>query len=206
MTGAELSSKYPRLYHMATAGALPQIEKYGLLSTEATLDLLKIDNQLREQLLSMRRPKSVVLERPNIGRFVLRDQIPMRDSALASCLIGMKIHEWYRLLNERVFMWASRERVETLLAARAYRKSTHLILTIDTTALLAKYEAALRLSPINSGATLYVPPPRGAFTFSPLADYETVNGKRPVVEATIKYSIPDFREFVVSSETRQAEG
>jgi TfoX N-terminal domain len=149
---------------MATAGALPQIEKYGLLSSEATLDLLSINGTRREQLLACRRPESVILESREHGRFILRDQKPMRDAALAECLVGMTLPEWYRLLNGRTFMWSNEDRVETLLGARAYRGAEHLILTVDTASFAGKYESQLEVSPINSGATLYIPPKRGAFT------------------------------------------
>ncbi len=108
------------------------------------------------------------------------------------------------MLNERTFLWASRKRVDTLLAAKAYRESEHLILSIDTAALVAKYEAKLQLSAINSGATLYVPPARGRFTFCHLVEYESVNGRKPVVEATVEHSIPDLKDFIISSETRKA--
>jgi hypothetical protein len=205
VTAEEFCILHPRLYHMATAGALAQIEKYGLLSTEATLDLLKIKGARRADLLLKRRPVSVTLEDPQIGKFVLRDQIPMRDAVLAQCLVGMSIPEWYGLLNERVFMWATQQRVETLLAARAYRKSEHLILTIDTKALVTKYEKQLRFSVINSGATLFKPPSRGPKTFSTLEDFSEVHGAKPIVEVTVKYAIPDMREFIISSETRKAQ-
>lgn len=89
MTLDALCKQYPLLYHMATADALPQIEKYGLLSTQATLDLLGITGDRREELISRRRPTDVVLQCKTYGKFVLRDQIPMRDGALAKCLVGM---------------------------------------------------------------------------------------------------------------------
>jgi len=189
---------------MATADALAQIQKYGLLSTQSTLDLLNISGNERETLLAARRPTEVVLNRPEHGRFVLRDQIPMRDSALADCLQGMSIPDWYRMLNERVFMWASRERVETLLAARAYRNRNHLVLTIDTTRLMADHGTHVRLSAINSGSTLYIPPPRGAHTFCKLEDFEAINGKKKVVEVTVVGSIPRMRDYIIDATIRMA--
>ena len=204
MTTDDFLKKYPQLYHMATADALPQIEKYGLLSSQATLDLLNIGGTQRNLLLGARRPKSVILEAEAIGRFVLRDQIPMRDAALSKCLDGISMNDWYRLLNERVFLWATRKRVETLLAARAYRKTEHLIITVDSASFLESYADQLDLSAINSGATLYVPPKRGIFTFSALAEFEKSNGLKPVVEVTVKYSIPNFKKYIVASEVVKA--
>jgi hypothetical protein len=205
VTTEQFCERHPCLYHMATANALQQIEKYGLLSTQATLELLSIDGQEREKLIAHRRPQSVVLTSPEHGSFVLRDQIPMRDAALAQCLTGMSIPEWYRTLNERVFMWATRERVETLLGARAYRGRDHLVLTIDTGKLATDHALDLRLSSINSGATLYTPPARGINTFSSPENYETFNGTKPVVEVTVVGSIPAMRKYIVSAEIRKAE-
>lgn len=203
MTSDQFCDKYPRLYHMATAEALPQIEKYGLMSTQATLDLLEIIGDERNRLITQRRPRSVPLTDNKHGSFVLRDQIPTRDAALARCLKGMSIPEWYRMLNERVFMWATRKRVETLLAARAYRNKKHLVLTIDTEKLVAVHRSDLRLSSINSGATLYNPPTRGRDTFCPLGEYESLNGRKPIAEVTVIGSIPRMKEFIVDATVRE---
>lgn len=35
----ELAERYPRLFHMAAAGSWPSIERHGLLSTSALLDI-----------------------------------------------------------------------------------------------------------------------------------------------------------------------
>jgi hypothetical protein len=204
VTPEQFCEEHPLLYHMATADALTQIEKYGLLSTNATLSLLSIEGEAREKLISQRRPESVILSDAKVGKFVLRDQIPMRDAALEQCLKGMTVPEWYRTLNERVFMWATRDRVEKLLGARAYRGKDHLVLTIDTKKVVADHAADLRLSSINSGATLYVPPERGPNTFAPLQSYEELNGNRPVVEVTVVGSIPKMREYILDAQVRKA--
>ena len=204
MTLDDLCDRYPRLYHMATADALSQIQKYGLLSTEAMLDLLGITGTRREELVTKRRPKPVVLQDEKYGTFVLRDQIPMHDSALKKCLVGLTAPQWYTMLNERVFMWASAERVETLLSARAYRNSPHLVLTLDTVKIVQAHGADLRLSAINSGATLYNPPKRGVHTFSPPADFESHNGRKHVIEVTVPKSIPRIRDYIIDATVRKA--
>lgn len=206
MTVDEFCEKHPLLFHMATVNALPQIEKHGLLSTEAILDLLGINGHERTRLIAQRRPETVVLEDSRHGVFILRDQIPMRDSALERCLVDMTIPAWYRLLNGRTFMWATRKRVETLLAARAYRKTDHLVLTIDTRRLVEDHDSDLELSPINSGSTLYNPPARGRHTFSRLSQFEAVNGRKAVAEVTVKGKIPKMREYIVDAEVRSAQG
>lgn len=196
---------YPRLYHMATADALGQIERYGLLSSQATLELINMEVEERDRLLSQRRPQCVVLNSSEHGKFVLRDQKPLRDAALEKCLSDMKVADFYRLLNERTFLWATRKRVETLLAARSYKKSDQLILTIDTKELLKVHEDDIELSSINSGATLYAKPPvRGKNTFCRLVDYEAHNGNREIIEVTVKGSIPKIKAFIVETEVRKA--
>ena len=45
-------------------------------------------------------------------------------------------------------------------SARAYREKEHVVLTVDTAKLLAKYEAEATPPPINSGSTVHTPQPR----------------------------------------------
>jgi hypothetical protein len=205
MTIDEFCALHPRLYHMATANSLPQIETYGLLSTERILALLNIAEEDRVRLTTQRRAQMTPLNHPELGSFTLRDQKPMRDAALATCLDGMTIAEWYKTLNERVFMWASRERVDSLLSARAYKKQDQLVLTIDPRSLLTAHFDAVSVSTINSGATLYTPVRRGTQTFIRLKDFPTGKGTRKIVEVTVDGGVPEMRRYIMSSEIRKAE-
>ena len=48
----------------------------------------------------------------------------MSDAGLYKCLCdGLTPREWYRMLNSKVFFWVTRERLEKMLNARAYKKS-----------------------------------------------------------------------------------
>ena len=204
MTIDEFCARHPRLFHMATAGSLGQIKKFGLISTESILSLLQVEEATKLDLMSKRRSQMTPLHHPIHGDFVLRDQKPMRDAALERCLDGMTVPEWYRTLNSRVFMWASRERVDRLLAARTYRKSDQLVITIDTRPLIEKYYEQITLSTINSGAALYVPVQRGVQTFVPVADFPTVRGTKPIVEVTVTPGVPDMAEYILNAEIRKA--
>jgi hypothetical protein len=194
---------YPQIYHMAEHGSWTGIEKNGLLSTTALLDLFEYRGKERFAIESEHRAKSVPLEHPLHGRAVIRDQIPMREEPLRKCLIDMVPREWYELLNRNVFFWPTRERLMQLLSARAYRDRTHDVLTIDTGKLIARYQGALRLSPINSGSTLYKPQPRGRRTFSSMNDYpfeerRKLRGKNnAIAEMCVDYSVPDIQDLVV---------
>lgn len=210
MTGisaAALTERFPRLFHMAEAGSWPSIQKHGLLSTSALLDLFEVKGSEREALEARHRPESVTIRHSKHGTAVVRDQKPMSDAALRKCLRDdLSPSDWYRLLNGRVFFWLSEGRLERLLGARAYRDKRQTILTLDTARLLARHEARVLLSPLNSGSTIMKPQPRGRDTFLPMAEYDFAHWSKKrgredsVVELTVEYSVPDIRDFVLRVE------
>jgi hypothetical protein len=204
MTVQEFCSLHPLLYHMATVDSLAQIQRHGLLSTASILTLLDVGGRQHHELFSCRRPGPVPLDHPQHGKFTLRDQIPLRDIVLANCLDDMSTREWYEMLNSRVFMWASKERVERLLGAKAYRSHDHLLLTINPKLLLQAHAGDVSVSEINSGATLFKPVRRGRHTFVPLEDYRVGRPKKPIVEITVAGGVPNMAQFIVSSEIRRA--
>lgn len=204
MTTEEFCKLHPMLFHMAVAGSLEQIRKHGLLSTEAILALLDVEPEFRRRLTTEHRAQMTPLNHPEHGQFTLRDQKPLRDVALEKCLDGMTVPQWYASLNRRVFMWASRERVDRLLAARAYRSQDQLVLTIDSAALLAKYYDNIQVSTINSGATLFKPIRRGVQTFIPLNQYQWTTAYRPIAEVTVPGGVADMNDLIVSAKTRKA--
>ena len=51
ITHEEFVRRYPRLYHMAQVGSWPSIERNGLLSTSALLDLFQIKGEARKRRL-----------------------------------------------------------------------------------------------------------------------------------------------------------
>lgn len=207
----EFINHYPRLYHMAEQDSWESIETHGLLSTSALLDLYGINGKKRSAIESEHRPESVMIEHPELGRATIRDQKPMRESALLSCLNGCSPREWYRFLNRRVFFWVCEDRVKVLLRARAYRSKEHLVLTLDTSLLLKSYWKSALLSPINSGSTIYRPVERGLDTFAPLSKYAFAERKiirgvaNAVAELTLEYAVPDVSQFVVKADIRKGD-
>src|SRR5919202_441104 len=96
----EPAATYPRLYHITSAGSWPNIQRHGLLSTEALLDLFNVDGAFRRNILGARRPECVPIAHPNHGRAIIRDQKPLIESRLRDVLQdGMTPCEWYTLLN-----------------------------------------------------------------------------------------------------------
>jgi hypothetical protein len=204
LTNDELARQYPRLFHMAEAGVWPSIQRHGLLSTSALLDLFEVRGQRRVAIEAARRPENITLQHPKHGTAVIRDQKPMSDSALEKCLRdGLRPEDWYRLLNRQVFFWLSRERLERLLGARAYRSRRHTILEIDSVRLLADHADTIRLAPINTGSTIFAPQPRGRRTFLAISEYpydawrEKRGAKDAVVELAVLDRVKGIADYVV---------
>ena len=196
---------------MADAGSWPSIAKYGLLSTTALLDLYKINGNCCTAIESQHRPDSVPIEREKFGRAVIRDQKPMRESALRKCLLDCEPKDWYEFLNHKVFFWVTEDRVKTLLKARAYRAREHLVIMVDTKALLDEHGDRALLSPINSGSTIYKPVGRGLNSFQSLDAYPYEERRRlrgrahAIAELAFDYSVPNIEDFVVQVARRKAE-
>lgn len=202
-----LAARFPRLFHMSEAGSWPSIERHGLLSTSALLDLFEVRGERREALEARHRLESTTLRHPRHGTVIIRDQKPMDDRGLVRCLEGnLSPSDWYRTLNAKVFFWVSHERLSVLREARAYRDKRQTVLTVDTARLLERHAARILLSPMNSGATKPYPWPRGPDTFLPLERYPFSawdakrKRKNPVVELTVTHSVPDIRELVLKVE------
>jgi hypothetical protein len=210
MTIQEIIANYPRAYHMAESGTWDSIRRHGLMSTNALLDLFEVNGHERQRISEQHRPESITITHPKHGKAVIRDQKPMRDSALLKCLDkGITPTDWYRTLNRKVFFWLSEERLDRLLGARAYNKKTHCVIIIDTAKLLGQHADHVRLCHINSGSTIYRPQSRGANTFKTIGDYpfdewrQKRGAKDAVVELVINYSVPDLVKFVLRVEERQ---
>ena len=164
VTSDELAQTYPRLYHMADAQSWESIQTHGLLSTSALLDLFEVKGQQREDIEIRRRPESVPLVHEQHGYAVVRDNKPIIESKLRTALRNCTPEEWYRLLNKYVFFWLTRERLQTLLCARAYRDHRHAVLTLETLPFVRRYEQRIVLSAMNSGNTQPIAHERGPET------------------------------------------
>jgi hypothetical protein len=199
----DFAERYPTLYHMADETAWPSIERHGLLSTRAMVDLHAPEESIQSAILNERRTRSFTLHRDGVGPMTVRDQLPLKF--LSECLLeGVAPQDFLDALNERVFFWVSRERVQRLLNARAYRDRPHIVIHMDTAAILEAHGAAAELAPYNTGS-LHVPnlPKRGPQTFVPLEQYpfDYWRHKRgrygeAVVEFTVPGAIPNLARFV----------
>ena len=135
------------------------------------LDLFEIVGEQRDIIESRRRPENVHIQYDTYGSAVIRDQKPLLESTLSRILDGMTIRQYYKLLNRKTFFWVQKERLERHMGARANRMKSHIVLTVDTEALLESHEKEVYLSHINSGAAIYASGRRGKDTFQKLTDY-----------------------------------
>lgn len=205
---ADLVRLYPTLFHTAADGSWPSICEHGLLSTEALLDRWEVAEPTRRQLLTTVRATSTVLEHPQHGKAVVRDQGPLYEPTLSERLDGLSVQEWLALLNERVFFFLRRDRVMELVNARAYRQKPCVIISVDTASLIETYEQSIELARINTGfARPNVPGRRNRATFAPIAAYphparEDPSATRPtdVRELTVIGGVPNIMRHVVRVE------
>jgi hypothetical protein len=205
MTVEELLAAYPRLWHMAMDGSWPSIEKHGLLSTTALLDLYGYAGKERHAIEAEHRPDSIPIAADDLPGAIVRDQKPMSDSALEKCLLdGLTPEDWYRTLNQKCFFWLSRKRLQRLLGAKAYRADPQVVLTIDTASLVKANGNKVLLCPYNSGSTIMNPVKRGKGTFMTISDYDYARWKQArgkqeaVVELVINGGVPDIRDHVLA--------
>lgn len=188
---------------MAADGSWPSIASWGLLSATALLDLFEVPEPRRSELEAARRPDSVLIQHPHYGRAVIRDNKPLLESRLKGCLQdGLTPEDWYRLLNQRVFFWPTRTRVDNLLGAATYRSTPQLVLTVPTEQIVDLHHDAISLSIINSGATRPFARPRGASTFQSIDDFDFEarrhRGQQAIAELTVDYAVPDMASMVES--------
>ncbi|MCS5714595.1 hypothetical protein NVV95_08520 [Herbiconiux sp. CPCC 205716] len=116
----------------------------------------------------------------------------------------MTEYEWFDVLNGRVFFWLHPNRLSELLQAKNYRHLEQDVITVDTAKLVARHRDAVRLSPINSGATLWpTSVERGSHTFKSIDDYDYAERRRgrsvqkAIAELAVVGGVPDVVDFTL---------
>ncbi len=187
---------------MAEDGTWPSIRANGLLSTRAIVDLFDPAATVRTSILGSVRSKPVVIEHPQHGYAVIRDQAPLKF--LDQCLTeGTAAQDYLNALNERVFFWLSFTRLRRLLDAKRYRNNAATVIHVDTARLLACHADTVQLAPYNTGS-MHVPsaPRRGTDVFVDVDRYphdrwQAMRGKGAdaVVELTVRYQVKDIGDL-----------
>lgn len=187
--------KHPRLYHMAEPGAWEGIQRHGLRSTSALLDLYGVVGQRRIELESVRRPESERLTGRGLPDAVVRDQKPINEKKLRQALLGdIAPRDWYEFLNGKVFFWATLDRLYRM--AKAYRDRPREVLVIDTRRFTNAYRDHIWLCHMNTGATMFPSHRRSYDTFCRIADYPYARRGKKVAEVCVDVGVPDVVRFV----------
>ena len=211
MTEVELVRHFPVFYHITEAHAWPSIRRHGLECTSAILDRFGIQGLERKAIESSRRETSVHLRHSLYSEVRLSDQRPINMKMLARCLGDMTGTEWFELLNNRVFFWPSRDRLNRHLKARLGLERDQSVLTFDTAALVDRYRESMQFSALNSGCTR-PPQPRGADTFKPIADYPFDDLRRrrgpskSIAEVTVLRRVDGIEDVIIRVETYRKTG
>jgi hypothetical protein len=196
---------------MADEKSWPSIERLGLLPAATLLQRWNDPAHLHDGALTEVRQKSLLLDHSTYGTAVVRDQKPLNSAALAESLLDLTVAEWLDELNSRSFFFLQRERLETLLNARSYRKQVNLVITIDTASLLQAHEAKIDLCRINSGfAQPHSKAPRGRDTFQPISAYDhpvralpRTAPKWDVSELTVRGGVADLKSHTLKVDRMQ---
>ncbi len=205
----DLIINYPRLFHMAEADSWESIQNIGLKTTIQLVDECGVDPDTSDRILRERRPRGFRLQHPVVGDVVIRDQGPLKLHNLEPSLIDVTVEEWLHVLNSRVFFWLDERRLNRLLQARLYRDMPHDVLVIDTEKLVEAHLANIRLSPMNTGATIFPSAPaRGTETFTAINAFPFQERRKGralqdvVVELSVIDGVPDVAEYVVQVQRR----
>lgn len=196
-------AKYPTLWHLADEQSWPSIQRNGLLSTQELLRRWQVPVAEADVLLSQRRASPVLLDDPEHGMAVLRDQHPLSEDRLAPVLTsGMDVEGWLRMLNGFVFFFPSKAGVQTLYAAYSDRPAV--VIQVRTRTLVAEHDARIRLAGINTGNTMRRPAPRGPDTFLSIRRYD--HTKRKVQEVAVMEAVTDLSDHLMSVERWLPDG
>jgi hypothetical protein len=201
----EFAKLHPKLFHVTRADALPSIERHGLQSTNALLDLFEISPLLRAEIALHPRKTYLDLSHVDHGTVTLNHQKPLVESALIKCLDdGLSVPDWIDKLNSRVFFWPDDKRLNTFLQSNTKLGLPMCILSLDTLTLIQVFWDQMEVSPMNSGNTRRKPLKRGHSTFSSLNELDYAiwrrasggRNLRTIREVIVKDKIPDAMNYV----------
>jgi hypothetical protein len=122
MTPEELADLHPLLYHATDPRNLAGILRHGLLSTRNIVSVFDWPEPDRHAYVRQRREESDPIADARYGVAVITDNKPLIPSKLKPYLDdNLTLEDWCEKLNERVFFWPDKEKLRTLLNAKAYR-------------------------------------------------------------------------------------
>jgi hypothetical protein len=200
LTLTDIAARYPMLWHMSDPRNIPSILSRGLLSTRRLLEDAGLRSAEIDRLERLHRSENVLLTDRRFGTVVLRDQKPLSLTRLADILDEGTVQDFLASVNRRAFFWPTEKRLASLSSARAYRGRIQVVLVAKTLPVLERHAQHVRLSRVNSGATMRSAPARSAKMFQRLTEYNWSPGMRQIAEVTIEDDVSDIWEHVVRCE------
>lgn len=206
MSPEEFADRHPRLFHVTRPQAIPSIEKHGLLTTSALLDLFAVSGAQRQAIEEKRRPRNVTIRHDLHGEAVVTDNAPLSERALQKCLDDdLTPAHWLRILNGRTFFWPDRINLAKHLQASRRKSEVRTVLVLDTLRLAKAHHERIELAAINTGSTIRRPAHRGLLTFSPAhlytyGEWQRLRGMHDrLKEVSIVGSVPDIGNYLIET-------
>ncbi len=170
--------------------------RHGLLSTEALLDLFEKKDPMRRKLLEEHRSTPYPLSHKEHGDAVIRDTKPLDPKRLAGLLLdNMTPQQYRRMLNQRVFFWPTKKRLNAMLPT--YHEEPQTLFIINSQKFVKRHWREMQLSRINSGTIKYDAPKRGPDTFVDFFAYQyRSKNEDPFAEVTVRSRIRDIEEVL----------
>ncbi len=161
ITPDELSTLYPKLYHVSFASNVASVLQSGLKCAAA----LKIEAGLKSE----QRPEARLRSTPLQEGVTLNDQLPMCGNVWRKCRLPDGMSEpskWFRYLDQHIFFWTTEERLAIFLKTRRKLRYESVVFQVDTLALLQAFEPQeILLSEQNTGGP-YAPNPTPRVRFA----------------------------------------
>lgn len=167
----DFTRKREFLYHLTDRENLDNIlSQKAIFSTDTIVSKSALGPEEKEALLSNRRKTHINIDVDGVSHKI-RDQRPISIVNLVKCLTtGYTVHDFFKLLNSRVFFWPTTKRLQSHY--NRYKQEKPIIIKVSTEDLLTQ-NAHAEFCRLNSGATRSnshlngAPPLRGEGTFSP---------------------------------------
>jgi len=187
------------IFHLAEGENLNSILQHGLMSTAKLVATCGLLDQDRQNMLRGHRSSHL-----RIKGVLIRDQVPMPPGALAPALMdGMEPGDWYALINEHVFFWPDRDRLDRHLKACGSRPQY--LMVFDAAELFNHFGDQAYVSPFNSGNARRKPAQRGRETFVSYRiwvkhGWPTGQRSRPPAEFLFRCDVPAIKPYLVNIE------
>ena len=188
------------IFHLAEGENLKSILEQGLMSTAKLVARQALPDQEKAALLRGHRSTHLRLQGT-----LIRDQVPMPPAVLAPALDdGMEPGDWYVLVNEHVFFWPDRERLDR--HSKACSSRPQYLMTYDAAKLFNDFGDRAYVSPINSGNARRKPARRGRDTFLPYQTWiehgwPTGQRNRRPAEFLFRCDVPVTPPYLLSVES-----